>query len=105
MWDNGDYLVICCEGNAGFYEVGMLLTPLERGYSVIGWNHPGFWGSTGSPLPSQEVHAVDAVMQYAQKELGFREEQIIVYGWSIGGFPASWLAMHYPRIKVRKLSP
>uniref|UniRef100_A0A8U8AYX9 Phosphatidylserine Lipase ABHD16 N-terminal domain-containing protein n=1 Tax=Geospiza parvula TaxID=87175 RepID=A0A8U8AYX9_GEOPR len=27
----GDTLVICCEGNAGFYEVGCLSTPLEGG--------------------------------------------------------------------------
>jgi hypothetical protein len=43
---NGDILVVCCEGNAGFYEVGMAVTPLEAGYSVLGWNHPGFGGST-----------------------------------------------------------
>ena len=23
-----------------------MVTPLEAGYSVLGWNHPGFWGST-----------------------------------------------------------
>jgi len=38
--------VICTEGNSGFYEVGCMCTPLEAGYSVLGWNHPGFWGST-----------------------------------------------------------
>ena len=43
---NGDMLVICCEGNAGFYEIGMAITPLEAEYSVLGWNHPGFGGST-----------------------------------------------------------
>jgi hypothetical protein len=38
--------VICSEGNAGFYEIGIMVTPLEAGYSVLGWNHPGFGGST-----------------------------------------------------------
>ena len=38
--------VICSEGNSGFYEVGCMVTPLDAGYSVLGWNHPGFWGST-----------------------------------------------------------
>uniref|UniRef100_A0A8C0GB02 acylglycerol lipase n=1 Tax=Chelonoidis abingdonii TaxID=106734 RepID=A0A8C0GB02_CHEAB len=46
---HGKKLVICCEGNAGFYEVGCLPTPLDAGYSVLGWNHPGFAGSTVSP--------------------------------------------------------
>ena len=43
----GKTLVISCEGNAGFYEIGVLSTPLDVGYSVLGWNHPGFGGSTG----------------------------------------------------------
>ncbi|CAF88394.1 unnamed protein product, partial [Tetraodon nigroviridis] len=43
---NGQTLVICCEGNAGYYEIGCMNTPLEGGYSVLGWNHPGFGCST-----------------------------------------------------------
>lgn len=43
---NGDILVICCEGNSGFYEIGMISTPIKAGYSALGWNHPGFAGST-----------------------------------------------------------
>ena len=39
---NGNYLVICCEGNAGFYEVGSFGIPIDQGYSVLGWNYPGF---------------------------------------------------------------
>lgn len=42
----GNTLVICCEGNAGFYEVGIVNTPLMAGYSVLGWNIPGFASST-----------------------------------------------------------
>ena len=45
--ENGETLVISCEGNAGFYEIGVLSTPMDAGYSVLGWNHPGFGGSTG----------------------------------------------------------
>jgi hypothetical protein len=60
---NGRILVITCEGNAGFYEIGFLGTPLDAGYSVLGWNHPGFGGSSGSPFPMQETNAMDAVVQ------------------------------------------
>lgn len=38
--------MVCCEGNAGFYELGIMTVPLDAGYSVLGWNHPGFGGST-----------------------------------------------------------
>ena len=44
----GSNLVICCEGNAGFYEMGIMATPLTAGYSVLGWNMPGFAFSTVS---------------------------------------------------------
>jgi len=43
-------------------------------------------------------------MQFAITNLGFIPDQIILHGWSIGGFPVSWVAMNYPDIKavVRK---
>ncbi|XP_012257242.2 phosphatidylserine lipase ABHD16A [Athalia rosae] len=96
--DNGNILTIACEGNCGFYEIGIMGTPLSKGYSVLGWNHPGFGGSTGAPYPSQEQNGIDCVITYAIKHLGFPENQIILYGWSIGGYTATWAAMHYPSI-------
>uniref|UniRef100_A0A8C5HEQ3 Protein ABHD16A-like n=1 Tax=Gouania willdenowi TaxID=441366 RepID=A0A8C5HEQ3_GOUWI len=95
----GRTLVICCEGNAGFYEVGCMNTPLEGGYSVLGWNHPGFGGSTGVPFPQNEANAMDVVIQFAIHKLGFQISDIVVYAWSIGGFTASWAVMSYPEIQ------
>uniref|UniRef100_A0A3B4UMM8 Abhydrolase domain containing 16A, phospholipase n=1 Tax=Seriola dumerili TaxID=41447 RepID=A0A3B4UMM8_SERDU len=97
---NGQTLVICCEGNAGFYEVGCMNTPLEGGYSVLGWNHPGFGGSTGVPFPQNEANAMDVVIQFAMHELGFQLTDIVIYAWSIGGFTASWAVMSYPEIQA-----
>ena len=54
----------------------------------------------GSPFPSQITNSVDTVMQFAIARLGFTPDQIIIHGWSIGGFPASWVAMNYPDIKA-----
>ncbi|KAK7147535.1 hypothetical protein R3I94_010151 [Phoxinus phoxinus] len=96
----GKTLVICCEGNAGFYEVGCMNTPLDGGYSVLGWNHPGFGGSTGVPFPQNEANAMDVVIQFAVHKLGFQLSDIIVYAWSIGGFTASWAVMSYPEIRA-----
>jgi len=96
---NGSVLVITCEGNAGFYEMGMTSTPIDAGYSVLGWNHPGFGGSTGTPLPDQEANAIDTVMQFAINKLGFSPDNILLHGWSIGGFTATWAASHYPDVK------
>lgn len=94
----GDYLVIGCEGNGGFYEIGTILTPLEAGYSVLGWNHPGFGGSTGVPYPDEDVAAIDTVVKFALEKLSFSPSQIVLYGWSIGGFTATWAGMRYPNI-------
>ena len=65
--------VVCFEGNAGFYEMGCSGTPIECGYSVLGWNHPGFAGSTVSPAGICHVvivkHAPGAKASSAQVEL------------------------------------
>ncbi|XP_006172366.1 LOW QUALITY PROTEIN: protein ABHD16B [Tupaia chinensis] len=91
-------LVICCEGNAGFYEMGCLSAPLEAGYSVLGWNHPGFGGSTGAPFPQHDANAMDVVVKYALHRLHFPPTHVVVYGWSIGGFTATWATMTYPEL-------
>uniref|UniRef100_A0A914C2C3 AB hydrolase-1 domain-containing protein n=1 Tax=Acrobeloides nanus TaxID=290746 RepID=A0A914C2C3_9BILA len=95
----GSTLVICCDGNAGYYETGVMVTPLKMGYSVLGWNSPGFAESTGNPYPENILAAIESVMQLAIQNLGFKEEQIVVFGWSIGGFPATWVAANYPNIR------
>lgn len=51
-------------------------------------------------MPVQIINAMDAVMQYAIDKLGFSENQIVIFAWSIGGFPATWAAANYPNIKV-----
>lgn len=50
------------------------------------------------PYPTSILAAVDAVMQMANQKLGFDEDKIFLYGWSIGGFPATWVAANYPNI-------
>ncbi|ALC44012.1 CG1309 [Drosophila busckii] len=96
---NGKTLVICSEGNAGFYEAGIMATPIALKYSVLGWNHPGFAGSTGKPIPEQDKNAIDAVVSFAINQLGFALEDIILYGWSIGGFSTLYAASIYPEVK------
>jgi hypothetical protein len=96
---NGKYLVICCDGNASFYEVGIFQLPIENGYSTLGWNYPGFGHSSGSPYPDQLTESADAVMQYGIS-LGFSTDNIILFSWSIGGFAASYLSNHYPDVRA-----
>lgn len=53
----------------------------------------------GAPYPNQEENAVDCIMRFAIERLKFPEERIILYGWSIGGYTATWIAMNYPSIQ------
>uniref|UniRef100_A0AAY4AFP8 Phosphatidylserine Lipase ABHD16 N-terminal domain-containing protein n=2 Tax=Denticeps clupeoides TaxID=299321 RepID=A0AAY4AFP8_9TELE len=96
---NGNTLVICCEGNAGFYEVGCMSTPLE-GTCWCGGEILPFINCNGVPFPQNEANAMDVVIQFAVHKLGFQLSDIMVYAWSIGGFTASWAAMSYPEIKA-----
>lgn len=43
---------------------------------------------------------MDCVVQFALENLGFLEEQIVFFSWSIGGFSASWGAANYPGCKA-----
>lgn len=54
--DCGNTLVVTCEGNAGYYETGIMVTPLSLGYSVLGWNHPGKLSLTLHLLSSPRAH-------------------------------------------------
>ncbi|XKL69593.1 hypothetical protein PGB90_007362 [Kerria lacca] len=96
----GSTLVICTEGNAGFYEIGIMITPLDIGYSVLGWNHPGFSCSTGTPYINAEKCAIETVLQFAFQRLNFIPENVLLFGWSIGGFASSYAATLYPDIKA-----
>ena len=79
-------------------------------YSVLGWNMPGFAGSSGTPWPTNVAAAMDVVVQYAEHQLKYPPEQIVVVAWfvhssifmmipcrSIGGFAATWAGMQQPR--------
>lgn len=51
--------------------------------SVIGWNHPGFGASSGTPTPESEAAAIAAILEFATVVLGYDVGQIILLGWSI----------------------
>ncbi|KAI5700582.1 hypothetical protein M8J75_000839 [Diaphorina citri] len=68
-------------------------TPLATGLSVLGWNHPGFGQST-------EQAAMDTVIQFAVVELGFNPSNIVLFGWSIGGYCSTYASCKYPDVRA-----
>uniref|UniRef100_A0A7E4ZUY8 AB hydrolase-1 domain-containing protein n=1 Tax=Panagrellus redivivus TaxID=6233 RepID=A0A7E4ZUY8_PANRE len=94
--NDGPKTVFVCDGNAGFYEGALWRNFQLHGNSIIAWNAPGFGASTGKPHSNVEMfNAADAVMKYAMTELNIPPKDIVIYGWSIGGLTASWLAANY----------
>lgn len=82
--DVGKILIICTEGNAGFYEVGLPNMLIQKGYSVVGWNRPGFGQSSGTPSPKVERDAIITLLTHFHKVEKFNS--VYLYGWSIGGY-------------------
>ena len=61
------------------------------------------WLRQGSASAVGEAEAVDAVMGFAlaaaaEGGLGYRPADVVLLGWSIGGYSASWAAMNYPAV-------
>ena len=80
-------------------EIGSFSTVSKSSFSVLGYNHPGFGGSTGTPYPANSASTIYSVVQYAIHELGFLESDIIIYAWSIGGYDATVASSVFPNLK------
>jgi len=92
-------LLIYFSGNGELMEVSS--RPYEligTGNDVLLFNRPGFGVSSGKPWPENEVNSVLAVMEFAQKYLKYNVADIIIYGWSIGGFSVSVAMNHFPNV-------
>ena len=96
--ENGSYLVITSAGNVDLYELGYFHVPCKLGYSVMGWNYTGYGCSSGKPSKSFLKNAAEAVYEYDINVLNFPPCRIILYGYSIGGFPTCYLASKYKDI-------
>jgi hypothetical protein len=58
-------------------------------------DYRGYGLSTGSPSEANSYDDAEAVLQYAKEQLGYKEDQIIVWGRSLGGGVATELATRH----------
>jgi hypothetical protein len=61
--------------------VGVAKFVSDTDYSLLGWNTPGFAGSTGTPWPHRISAGIDAVMQYAEHRLNYTPEHVVIVAW------------------------
>ena len=64
----------------------------ELGLNVLIVDYRGYGQSTGSPSEEGIYRDADACWRYLTKAKGFAPQNIVVFGRSMGGGPATWLA-------------
>ncbi|MGZ7031926.1 MAG: alpha/beta hydrolase, partial [Thermoanaerobaculia bacterium] len=64
----------------------------RRGVSVLLFDWRGYGKSEGDPTESRLFIDAEAVYDFAVRELGARADRIALYGESLGGPYAAWLA-------------
>jgi len=87
-------VLLDCHGNAGDIgdRVGSVQTFHNMGLNVLIFDYRGFGRSTGKPTEQGTYMDAMAAWDYLTKQKGFATNQVIVFGRSLGGSIAAWLA-------------
>lgn len=67
--------------------------------NLIGYDYSGYGASTGKPTEYNTYADIEAVYQCLEREYGVDQEDLILYGQSVGSGPTLHLAAHLPRLR------
>jgi pimeloyl-ACP methyl ester carboxylesterase len=86
--------VLLFHGNGGSMEnmLGRVMTWHKLEYGVMAVDYQGFGLSEGSPTEKGTYADAEAAWKYLTEDAGVRPENIIIYGFSLGGGVAVYLA-------------
>ena len=125
--ENSSRVLLFCHGNAGniSHRLESILLFHQLGLNVFIYDYRGFGASEGRPSEHGTYQDVAGAWIYLRNERHFKSKEIILFGRSLGGSVASWLACredplaliiessyqslaavaakHYPLIPVRLL--
>jgi hypothetical protein len=91
---NAQFTVLYCHGNGGnmmyFLETVNFLNKL--GLSCFIFDYRGYGNSRGTPDEDGPYLDARAAYKWLTKEKGIASQQIILFGWSLGGSIAAYLA-------------
>ena len=87
-------VVLVCHGNAGniSHRMDTILTFRELGFSVFIFDYRGYGRSPGKPTESGTYADVEAAWGYLTGTRGVDAGRILLFGRSLGGPVAAWLA-------------
>jgi len=101
--ENASGVILFCHGNAG--NISHRLESIQifhrLGLDVFIFDYRGYGHSEGKPTEDGTYKDVVAAWQYLIEELEVDPNEVIVFGRSLGGAVASWLAQsHSPRALI-----
>ncbi|KAI4369913.1 hypothetical protein MLD38_018307 [Melastoma candidum] len=67
--------------------------------NVMGYDYSGYGASTGKPSESNTYADIEAVYDFLETEYGVSQEDVILYGQSVGSGPTLHLAAKLPRLR------
>ena len=93
-----EYLILYSHGNSEtLFDLGYRFKNYnDHGFSVLGYDYRGYGASGGVPSEKNCYSDIEKVYDYAVNELKYPPEKIIIYGRSLGGGPATELALRRP---------
>lgn len=95
--ENSDQVIVLSHGNAGNISnrISIAETLLETGAAVLMYDYRGYGKSEGSPTEKGLQKDIEAVIDGLRVEKRYEEEQIFLYGRSLGGAVAAYGATKY----------
>ncbi|KAL7101709.1 hypothetical protein ACP275_08G071800 [Erythranthe tilingii] len=94
--------VLYSHGNAAdigqMYELFVELS-LRLRVNLIGYDYSGYGRSSGKPSEYNTYADIDAVYKCLKEQYGVKDEQLILYGQSVGSGPTSDLASRLPNLR------
>jgi len=93
--ESSNKIILFCHGNAGniSHEQSRIISLRNLGYSVLTFDYSGYGKSGGVPSEQQLYDDASDMIAFIRQK--YRPEQIILYGFSLGGPVATYTARKY----------
>jgi len=91
---NAEFTVLYCHGNGGnmMYFLDTVNSLNSLGLNCFVFDYRGYGSSQGRPSENGTYMDVRAAYRWLTKKKGVAPQQIIIFGWSLGGSVAAYLA-------------